>query len=77
MFGAPIPDKNKKVTDYEHLVTVPKNYDCLRFLVDTHDVFCGDFDAYSLGKVKYIVNACETKSTAQVNQIAIDLEQEC
>jgi len=77
VFNAPIPDKNKKVKSDEHLVYAPKNYECLRFLVDTHEVFCGDMDEYSLGKVKYLVNACETKSTAQVNQLAIDLEQAC
>ena len=40
----------------------PKDFDCLRFLMSTHDSFCGRFDDYSLKYVKHLVHTCETES---------------
>lgn len=38
----------------------PRNFDCLRLLIDTFEQACGKFDDYSLKYVKYLVNECET-----------------
>ena len=44
------------------MTAIPKDFDCLRFLMDTHDTFCGRFDDYSLKYVKHFVQACESES---------------
>lgn len=37
----------------------PRNFDCLKTLVNTYDKNCGKMDDYSLQYVKYFVQACE------------------
>ena len=39
---------------------VPKDFDCLRFLLETFENKCMPFSEYGLGHVKYIVEFCET-----------------
>lgn len=39
---------------------VPKDFDCLRFLIETFENKCMPFSEYGLGHVKYIVEFCET-----------------
>lgn len=46
----------------------PSNFDCLKAGVEAYESYCGVFDEYSLGFVKYIVNACES-------QVSIDRVQ--
>ena len=40
----------------------PNDFNCLRFLMSTHDTFCGRFDDYSLKYVKHLVHTCETEN---------------
>jgi len=49
-----------KVADDFHL---PRNFDCLKTLVDKFETSCGKFDDYSLKYVKHLVNECETLKT--------------
>lgn len=42
---------------------VPKDFDCLRFLIETFENKCMPFSEYGLGHVKYLVEFCETSST--------------
>ena len=42
---------------------VPKDFDCLRFLMETFENKCMPFSEYGLGHVKYIVEFCETSET--------------
>lgn len=38
----------------------PKDFDCLRFLIETFENKCMPFSEYGLGHVKYLVEFCET-----------------
>jgi len=38
----------------------PRNFDCLKYLINTYDEQCGGFDDYSLKYVKYLVKECES-----------------
>ena len=49
----------------------PKNFDCLRLLVDTYERACGKFDDYSLKYVKYLVNECETLPFEQAVDVSV------
>jgi len=57
IFEAVFPEQFKSKSE---LIVEPENYNCLRYLVDTHDKFCTPFEDYSLKYVKYLVNKCET-----------------
>lgn len=50
----------------------PKDFDCLRMLVDTYEQECGRFDDYSLKYVKYLVNECETLPAIGAIEFSID-----
>jgi len=55
----------------------PKNFDCLRFLMSTHDTFCGRFDDYSLKYVKHLVHTCETEGQEAVETYARKIMMTC
>jgi hypothetical protein len=38
---------------------LPRNFECLKKVIEAHDSTCGRFDDYSLQYIKYIVHACE------------------
>ena len=57
--------------------TVPKDFDCLRFLMETFENKCMPFSEYGLGHVKYIVEFCETSSTSQIVEKAMDMGEIC
>jgi len=42
---------------------LPRNFDCLKTLMNTYDKTCGKMDDYSLQYVKYFVQACENLSS--------------
>ena len=44
----------------EHRRTIPKDFDCLRFLIETFENKCLPFNEYGLGHIKYLVEYCET-----------------
>ena len=56
---------------------VPKDFDCLRFLMETFENKCMPFSEYGLGHVKYIVEFCETSSTAEIVEKAMDMGEVC
>ena len=56
---------------------VPKDFDCLRFLIETFENKCMPFSEYGLGHVKYIVEFCETHTTSQIVEKAMDMGQIC
>jgi len=37
----------------------PKDFDCLRMMVDTYTEFCGPFNDYEMKYGSYFVGACE------------------
>ena len=39
---------------------MPKDFDCLRFLIETFENKCMAFNEYGLGHIKYLVEYCET-----------------
>jgi hypothetical protein len=59
------------------LVAQPLDFDCLRFLVNTHDEHCGRFSDYSLKHVKHFAHACETESPKMINMIGSAIEEAC
>ena len=56
---------------------VPKDFDCLRFLMETFENKCMPFSAYGLGHVKYLVEFCETQSTSDIVDKAMDMKRIC
>lgn len=57
--------------------SIPKDFDCLRFLMETFENKCMPFSEYGLGHVKYIVEFCETSSTSQIVEKAMDMGDVC
>lgn len=56
---------------------VPKDFDCLRFLMETFENKCMPFSEYGLGHVKYIVQFCESSSTSEIVDKAMDMGNVC
>ena len=52
---------------------IPKDFDCLRFLIETFENKCMPFSEYGLGHVKYLVEFCETSSTQDIVDKARDM----
>jgi len=42
-------------------IPLPRNFDCLRSMVNAYTESCGKFSDYSLKYVKYLVNECEVR----------------
>ena len=57
--------------------SIPKDFDCLRFLMETFENKCMPFSEYGLGHVKYIVEFCETSTTSQIVEKAMDMGDVC
>lgn len=53
--------------------TVPKDFDCLRFLIETFENKCLPFNEYGLGHIKYLVEYCETSATQEIVDKALDM----
>lgn len=60
----------------ENMVVEPVDFGCLRFLVDTHDEYCGRFSDYALKHVKHFVHACEVDAHT-VNAVATQMASIC
>ena len=56
---------------------VPKDFDCLRFLIESFEKKCMPLSDYGLGHVKYLVEFCETKSTPQIVNKAMEMGDTC
>jgi len=56
---------------------IPKDFDCLRFLIETFENKCMPFSEYGLGHVKYLVEFCETSSTQEIVDKAMDMGSIC
>ena len=56
---------------------VPKDFDCLRFLIETFENKCMPFSDYGLGHVKYLVEFCETSKTEEIVEKAMDMGNVC
>ena len=56
---------------------IPKDFDCLRFLIETFESKCMPLSEYGLGHVKYLVEYCETSSTSQIIEKAMDMGNIC
>ena len=56
---------------------VPSDFDCLRFLMESFENKCMPFSEYGLGHVKYIVEFCETSSTSEIVEKAMDMSHIC
>ena len=42
---------------------VPKDFDCLRAMIDTYETHCGQFNDYARKFIKYLVRECEQPTT--------------
>lgn len=56
---------------------VPKDFDCLRFLIESFETKCMPFNEYGLGHVKYLVEFCETNPTRSIVEKAMDMGSIC
>ena len=56
---------------------VPKDFDCLRFLVDSFEQKCMPLNDYGLGHIKYLVEYCETKTKAQIVNKVMEMGDTC
>jgi len=56
---------------------VPKDFDCLRFLIETFENKCLPFNEYGLGHIKYLVEYCETSPTSDIVDKALDMSHVC
>ena len=56
---------------------VPKDFDCLRFMIETFENKCMPFNEYGLGHVKYLVEFCETQSTDAIVEKAMYMGNVC
>ena len=56
---------------------IPKDFDCLRFLIETFENKCMPFNEYGLGHIKYLVEFCETSSTTAIVDKAMDMGSIC
>ena len=52
---------------------IPKDFDCLRFLIESFENKCMPFSEYGLGHVKYLVEYCETHPTPEIVEKAMDM----
>ena len=55
----------------------PKDFDCLRFLIESFENKCMPFSEYGLGHVKYLVEFCETHTTPEIVEKAMDMGDIC
>ena len=53
--------------EYDQLESQPRNFDCLRGMINTKEENCTKFSDYSLKFVRYFAHACETRSEEEVN----------
>lgn len=56
---------------------IPKDFDCLRFLIETFENKCLPFSEYGLGHIKYLVEYCETSPTADIVTKAMEMQEQC
>ena len=56
-----------------HHPSIPKDFDCLRFLIETFENKCLPFNEYGLGHIKYLVEYCETSGTSEIVEKALDM----
>ena len=56
---------------------IPKDFDCLRFLIDSFENKCMPFSEYGLGHVKYLVEFCETSTTTEIVEKVMDMGHIC
>ena len=56
---------------------VPSDFDCLRFLMESFENKCMPFSEYGLGHVKYIVEFCESSTTGEIVEKAMDMGHIC
>ena len=56
---------------------VPSDFDCLRFLMESFENKCMPFSEYGLGHVKYIVEFCESSTTSEIVEKAMDMGHIC
>jgi hypothetical protein len=56
---------------------LPRNFDCLKTLVNTYDSACGKLEDYSLQYVKYFVQACESTNTTDYSELQAKITKSC
>ena len=56
---------------------IPKDFDCLRFMIEAFENKCMPLNEYGLGHIKYLVEYCETESTAEIVEKAMDMDRIC
>lgn len=59
------------------LVTQPRNFDCLRYMVDARESNCGKFSDFSLQFVRHLVHACETYAPHQIEASIKKMSEHC
>jgi len=64
--------------DFNQEFSLPRNFDCLRALVNTYEANCEPLSDYSLKYVKFLVNECEALSVkSAVDGIAHKIQRVC
>jgi len=64
--------------DFAQDFHLPKNFDCLKALVNTYESSCEKFSDYSLKYVKFLVNACERLAAPLgIDGIATRIQRVC
>ena len=56
---------------------IPKDFDCLRFLVESFEKKCMPLNDYGLGHVKYLVQFCETKTKPEIVNKVMEMDDTC
>jgi len=56
---------------------LPRNFDCLKTMMNTHDTACGKMDDYSLQYVKYFVQACEQLTSNDYTELQAKITKSC
>jgi hypothetical protein len=59
------------------LVVQPRNFNCLRYMVDAREKDCGKFSDYSLQFVRHFVHACETYAPLEIEAAISRISAHC
>ena len=63
--------------DLAELTVQPRNFNCLRYLMDSTENNCGKFSDYSLKYVRHLVHVCENEEEAGVYEVANKMADLC
>ena len=77
LFAEAFPKHFGPDADLVELTVQPKDYECLRFLMENTENNCGKFSDYSLKYVKHLVHVCENQDDNGVYEVANRIADFC